>query len=555
MEKQNCVISLFNVLIIIIFFLPINLFSQNANEGEIHGNIQIDAQTYKADSAINAPNVPEKMLLNSYANFVYSRGKFTTGLRYEAYMNTLLGLDARYDGNGIPYKYISYNDDNVEFTVGSFYEQFGMGLILRTYEEKTIGHDNALEGIRVKFVPFSGIYIKGFVGKQRNFFELGPGIVRGVDADLALNDVISFMHNSSTIINLGGSFVSKYQPDKDPLYKLPENVGAWASRLQIIQGGWSLYTEYANKINDPSADNRYIYKDGHAFLVNLGYSTKGFGWILNAKRVDNMSFRSDRNANLMQLNINYIPTFIRTFTYTLINKYPYATQANGEIGGGTELLYKFKKGTWLGGDYGTNISLNYNRLHNIIKNNPIDTNDIDISGTLGYKSPFFKMGNELYYENFTAEINKKISKSFTANFIYQYFTYNFDVLRGMTGHGMVYGHVGIIDAIYRFNDNHALHIDAEMLFTKQDKGNWAMLTIEHSIAPSWFFSVSDQMNYQNHEQHQFKHFYLGSIAFVKSGSRFQIGYGRQPDGVMCIGGVCRNVPASNGFILSISSTF
>ncbi|NSW44839.1 MAG: hypothetical protein HPY79_03300 [Bacteroidales bacterium] len=210
----------------LIFELNTILYSQNSNQGEIHGNIQIDAQTYKADSTINAPKVPEKMLLNSYANLVYTRGKFTAGLRYEAYMNTLLGFDARYNGNGIPYKYITYTDDNLEVTAGNFYEQFGMGLVLRTYEEKAIGYDNAFEGVRVKFVPYKGLTVKGLTGKQRNFFELGSGIVRGADADLALNDVFSFLQNSSTIINLGGSFVSKYQPDKDPLYKLPENVGA-----------------------------------------------------------------------------------------------------------------------------------------------------------------------------------------------------------------------------------------------------------------------------------------------------------------------------------------
>jgi len=366
---------------------------------------------------------------------------------------------------------------------------------------------------------------------------------------------LPFMENSSTIINLGGSFVSKYQADKDPLYKLPENVGAWASRLQVMHGGWNFYSEYAYKINDPSADNRYIYKDGQALMANLGYSTKGFGWLLNVKRVDNMSFRSDRNASLMQLNINYIPIFTRTFTYTLLNKYPYSTQANGEIGGGTELLYKFKKGTTLGGEYVTNVSVNYNRLYGLKKNNPSDTNIVGASGTLGYSSPFFEPGDDLYYENVTLEINKKFSKKFSSNFIYQYFSYNFDVLRGMTGHGMVYGHVGVIDAIYRFSDTHALHVDAEMLFSEQDKGNWAMITAEYSIAPSWFFSVSDQMNYQNPESSDVNHFYMGSIAFAKGGSRLQVGYGRQPEGVMCIGGVCRNVPASNGFMVSLSSTF
>ncbi len=531
------------------------MLSAQENSGEIHGNFQTDAQTYKADSIINAPKVPEKMLLNSYTNLIYTRGKFSAGVRFETYMNAILGYDSRYNSSGIPFKFITYSDEQLEITAGNFYEQFGHGLILRAYEEKFIGYDNAFEGVKVKFQPVKGITLKGLTGKQRNFFDKGPGIVRGVDGEISLNETFTSLESSLTQITFGGSFVSKYQVDKDPIYVLPENVGAWASRLNIMRGKWSLNTEYAYKINDPSADNRYIYKDGQALLLNLNYSTKGFGWIVNAKRVDNMSFRSDRNATLMQLNINYIPIFTRSFTYTLLNKYPYATQPNGEIGGGTEILYKFKKETLLGGKYGTNISINYNRIHSINKNAPSDTNAINIPGTYGYQSDFFKIGDELYYENITLEINKKIDPKLTTNLLYQYFTYNYDVLRGMTGHGKVYGHVGILDAIYRITDKHALHLDAEALFSKQDEGNWAAFTLEYSISPMWFFSVSDQINYNNPEHSNERHFYFGSIAYVKKGSRLQIGYGRQPQGVMCIGGVCRNVPASNGFMISISSTF
>ncbi len=529
-----------------------NELNQNS---QIHGNFQIDAQTYKPDTLIDAPKVPEKMLLNSYANLTYIRGNFNAGIRFESYMNTLLGYDARYNGSGIPYKFITYNNEELEITAGNFYEQYGNGLILRAYEEKFIGYDNALEGVKVKYSPINGITFKGLTGRQRNFFDKGVGIVRGIDAEFALNDIFLCMQDATTITTIGGSFVSKFQPDKDPLYVLPENVAAWASRVNVVHGKWSVNTEYAYKMNDPSTDNYYIYKEGQALLMNLNYSTKGFGWILNAKRVDNMSFRSDRTATLLQLNINYIPVFTRTFTYTLLNKYPYATQAVGEMGLGTEILYQFKKETWLGGTYGTNISLNYNRIHAIDKSQPSDTNLIGIPGTYGYQSHFFKPGKELYYENITFEINKKFTSSFTSNFIYQYFSYNFDILRGMTGYGTVFGHVGIIDAIYRLNDRHAIHTDAEILLTKQDEGNWAALTIEYSIAPSWFFSLSDQMNFNNPKHSGERHFYFGSIARAHKGTRLQLGYGRQPQGVMCVGGVCRNVPASNGFMISISSTF
>ena len=544
----------YNVLICCLFIIRVTAFSQS-EQGEIHGNIQIDAQTYKPDSLINAQKVPEKFLLNSYANITYSKGKFKAGLRYEAYLNRLEGFDTRYNGTGFPYKYISYIDEHIEITAGSFYEQFGMGLVLRAYEEKAIGYDNAFEGVRIKLKPLNGILITGLTAKQRNFFEIGPGIVRAANLDIGLNDIIKNLQDKPTLINWGASFVSKYQPDKDPIYKLPENVGAFASHLNITRKGWNFYTEYVYKINDPSTDNKYIYKEGQALLLNIGYNTKGFGWILNAKRIDNLSFRSDRNATLMQLNINYIPTFTRTFTYSLLNFYPYATQPNGEIGAGTEILYKFKKGTFLGGEHGTNISINYNRLYDIKKSIPPDTSKIGIPGTLGYKSPFFGVSNNLYYESLTTEINKKISSSFTINILYQYFVYNFDVLRGITGKGNVYGHVGVVDGIYKLNDKNAIHFDSEILLTKQDEGNWSMLTLEYSIAPNWFFAISDNINFNNPKSNEIQHYYLGSIAFAKGGSRVQLGYGRQPQGVFCIGGVCRNVPASNGFIISVSSTF
>ena len=45
--------------------------------------------------------------------------------------------------------------DNLTVTAGNFYEQFGSGLILRSFEERTLGIDNALDGLRLKYAPIS----------------------------------------------------------------------------------------------------------------------------------------------------------------------------------------------------------------------------------------------------------------------------------------------------------------------------------------------------------------------------------------------------------------
>ena len=75
---------------------------QKGKWGEIHGSVQFDAQYYNPDSAIGAPPVPEDLLMNGYTNIIYSKGKFTAGIRYEGYYNVLQGFDRRYDGQGIP---------------------------------------------------------------------------------------------------------------------------------------------------------------------------------------------------------------------------------------------------------------------------------------------------------------------------------------------------------------------------------------------------------------------------------------------------------------------
>jgi hypothetical protein len=359
-------------------------FSQNS-EGQFHGNFQIDAQVYRQDSAIGA-QVPEgKMGLNSYANLTYTKGNFTAGFRYEGYMNALLGYDEGYNGIGVPYRFMRYQNDDLEITIGNFYEQFGNGLILRSYEDKALGIDNALDGVKIKFNPYKGIYIKGFTGKQRLFFDYGPGIIRGIDGELFLNDILPILSSAKSRIILGGSFVSKFQKDEDPIYNLPENVGSYSGRLSFVRGGFNLSGEYAYKIPDPSSDNGFITKFGEALLINATYSQKGIGIYISAKRVDNMSFRSDRNAALNNLQINYIPSITKNHTYSLAAMYPYATQANGEVGFQSEIIYNFDRGSSLGGKYGTNITINFSHV-NSLKKTPT-------ANSKAYKSYFFGIGD------------------------------------------------------------------------------------------------------------------------------------------------------------------
>lgn len=541
------------ILIISVLLVTVAHAQFDLSKGSVSGNFKLEAQTYRPDSLIGADSVAENMLSNSYMNVIYTKGNFKAGVRFEGYLNTMLGYDADYNGVDIAHRYATYNGDWMEVTAGNYYEQFGNGLVFRSYEDKDLGYDNSMDGARVKLKPVDGVYIKGIIGKQRIYWEKSQGIVRGVDGEFGINEIVPGLAESMARLTIGGSFVSKYQKDENPIYKLPENVGAAAGRLRFNYMGFALIGEYAQKGQDPSSDNRYIYKNGRSLLVNANYSLSGLGILFQYKWVDNMSFRSERDQQLNNLQINYLPAISKNHTYAFAAMYPYATQVNGEAGFQGEVFYRFKRKSALGGKYGMLVSVNYSQSNDIQREKIKADVPVGEKGTDGYTSPFLSMGDELFYRDVNTEISKKFSKKVKGVFTYQNLTYNQGVLEG---HGdMVYANTLIADVTFKLKKKHALRTEAQGLFTQDDKGDWAMLLLEYTISPHWFFALSDQYNYGNPDDDQKIHYYSVAAGYTRGSSRVQVSYGKQREGILCVGGVCRAVPAAYGFNISVSSTF
>ncbi len=526
-----------------------SVLAQTIEQGELHGNFQLDAQYYNQDSLIGAPNVPEKILSNGFMNLWYSKGNFTGGIRYENYLNVMQGFDSRYKGSGIPFKFASYKNDKLEATAGNFYEQFGGGMVLRAYEERGLGYDNAFDGFRVRYQPIKGLYLKGLIARQRAFFALSPGIIRAFDLEVNMNELVPQLENAKTAVIFGGSAVSRYQKDQSDFYNLPENVAAFSGRINIIRGKFNLQSEYGYKINDPNATNNTIYHPGQALSLTTTYSTKGLGILLSAKRLDNFDFRSDRTATGIGSNVNFLPAMAQQHTYNLpATIYPYATQPNGEMGFQAEVNYRLKKGSKLGGKYGTEIKVNFSGTNGIVKN--AAEND-----TLGYTSPFFEIGKQMIFRDFHIEIHRKFNAKWKATVMYLNWVYNKDVIQGLSGFGTIFADMAVVDVAYKINASHTIRVEAQSLLSKQDFGSWAMGMIEYTFAPNWFVAVIDQYNYGNPDSDKQIHYITGNTGFNKNGNRIMLQYGRQRAGIFCVGGVCRNVPASNGFSISITSSF
>ncbi len=530
--------------------------------GHVTGNVQLDGQMSRADSTIGSEEVPERLLLNARADIRYTNGNFSAGIRFEMYQNPLLGFDAQWKGQGVANYFVKYSGERLTVTAGHFYEQFGSGIILRTYEDRYLGIDNALFGVGLQYRPVDGITLKALAGKQRHFWDLGAGLVRGLDAEASLNSLIKPLADSKLRATLGAGFVSKYEEDENiasaanPEHRLnlPLNVGAASLRADLGYGGWSLQAEYARKGQDPNAINGYIYRPGNALMLNLGYSTRGFSAGLQAKRIDNMGFKSVRSLSGEMLYINYLPAITKNHTYAFLAMYPYATQVNGEQGVQADVMYKIKKGTLLGGKYGTDVHLNSSVV------TALDTTVTGLAGTDGYTAETFSKG-PLLYGDVSVEVAKKLSKSvkLTATYAYQVFN---PAAEGHYGAALIHNNILVADLSWKVSKGHALRFEAEWMGSDSHydpaaghddrrAGDWIMGLVEWNIGTHWFLSLSDQYAYNDGTGN----YYNISCGYTHGATRFQLGYGKQREGLLCIGGVCRQVPASNGLTFSLTTSF
>ena len=538
--------------------------------GHVTGNVQMDGQMSSADSIIGAQDVPEKLLMNARADVLYTNGDFSAGLRFELYQNPLLGFDAKYSGQGLANYFVAYNGEKLSITAGHFYEQFGSGMILRAYEDRYLGLDNALLGMNVQLRPVPGVTIKGVIGRQKIFWEYGEGLVRGIDGEVNLNSILGFMKESKFRATLGAGFVSKYEDDEvipssanpEMRLNLPLNVGATSLRADLGYGNWSLQTEYVMKGQDPNAIQKvpfgdkfygYIYHPGQALLMNLVYSQRGFSASLQAKRIDNMGFKSVRSQSGEMLYINYLPAITKNHTYAFLAMYPYATQVNGEQGLQADVMYKFKKGSFLGGENGLDLHLNGSVVYGL------DTTVTGGAGTEGY-SVNSGLGETLYGD-VSVEIAKKLSKAVKYTVTYAYQVFN-PVVENEPG-DLHHNHIVVADVLWKVSKGHSLRFEAEWMgsdshydandpaHSDRRAGDWIMGLVEWNIGTHWFLSASDQYAYND----GIGNYYNFTVGYTSGATRLQVGYGKQREGLLCIGGVCRLVPASNGLTFSLTTSF
>ncbi len=564
----------------------VSLSANAENKVAVHGSVQADILFPEDNAKIGTKyDSDSPILFNTYADVNLASKYVDAGLRFEFMKWPLPGYPKDFKGWGFPNIYVKGKFGGVELTAGTFYEQFGSGFILRTYEERTLGIDNSILGGRLKINAIKGLRITALGGVQRVYWDWKDyNQVYGADVEGYFQDWIPSLRDRDVALTFGASWVMKNERNNggredilisgtDYRLKTPKQVNAFDGRIGFNKGSWNVQAEYAWKGQDPSYDNDYTYNHGQAIMLTGSYSRKGLSATLQAKRSQNMSYRTERwRGEDNGAFINYMPAFTYQHTYSLPAIFPYATQYGpGEWAFNGSFGYTFPRKSPLGGKYGTNLTVNLSYISSLVHEGNPDNNlpgtENHVMGTNGYKSPFWKMGPTNYWD-FNLQLEKRLSRPVTMQFMYMNQLYNRAVIEGEGG--KIYSNILVLDTKWKINRKFVLRGEVQYMFAHHDKadmayidhynetnyaqmdyGDWFYALAEFSWSPYLMFSASDMINVGGTGNN----YYMFGITGTYRSNRLMLSYGQTRSGYNCSGGMCRYVPAMKGFQLNYTYNF
>lgn len=522
---------------------------EQSDKLRLSGSLQSDILLPEKDKTTGASADDGHFLTNTYLDLKATSRYIEAGARVEYLKHPLPGFENDIKGWGLPHFYVKGRYKNAELTLGSFYEQFGSGFILRTYEERSLGIDNSLQGAHLSYRPWDGVAVKILTGRQRRYWQHNDSWLTGGDIEWNIDEWLKVLQKHQTYAMIGFSYINKYEKEDvvmtDPTHRLrlPRYVNAFDVRMRVQHRSLNVLAEMAMKTQDPSNDNGYIYRNGYVAMLSGSYSKRGMSLLLQAKRSTNMTLRSSRGMEGTSSFINHLPAFTVEHTYTLPALYPYATRPDGEWAYQVAAAYTFPKGSMLGGKYGTMVKINFSHVHSISKN------EDGGRGTDGYGSSFWRWGASTYYQDIDVQVEKRLGKDTKLNLMYMNQRYNQTVIEGHGG--MLNSHIFVADVKQKLARKTTLRVEGQYLFSKDGDKDWAFALAELSLAPHWMFTLSDLYNLDNTHAH----YYQGFVTYSDGAHRLQLGYGRTRAGYNCSGGICRYIPATKGMTLSYNYNF
>lgn len=536
-------------------FLLVFTSAKSQEQGVFSGNFQSNFSVFQLDSNIGAFESPQYLSDKSSAEawlfLNYQLKGFNVSARYDLFNNSnLLNPTGSYTGHGLGFWQVKKKIDKLELTVGSFYDQFGSGLVFRSYEGRLLGLDYAVEGMHARYDLNDNWFVKGFTGRQKGFiserFSTAPQVLKGINSEYLI------VGENNRSINIGGSFVNRTLDGNTmgtltaeingyPLEKrfAPKyNVYAYNGYANATLGDFTVFAEYVMKTDEAIRvesgelelhDGSIIYAGANYSKNKLGKSKKGgIGIDFQYRRIDKFPFRVHPNASLLNGFITYQPSLTRQGTYRMLARYNAPAQELGEEGVQLDLTYTIKKGR--------QIAANFSQI-------------TDLDGGLLFSERY------LMYSH-------KFNRKWKAKFGLQSVFYNQQVYEAKdTSYHDVETFTPFGEVTYKFSRRNSARFEAQYLMTDQDLGSFVNAILELNFSPHYTIAISDMVNVDpvRHEgstiSDDIVHYYSFFGKYNIHTTSFTLAYIKQVEGINCTGGICRVEPAFSGVRFTITTNF
>ena len=500
--------------------------------GVIAGSIESNNIVYFNDPALSTPAPDTHFGSNDYIKVDYTRNRFSAGIQVETYLPALQGYDIGNYGNQfkvlVPMIYAQWQDKSYSITAGNMYDQFGNGLVFRSFEDRQLGFNNSLLGLRATYNLGDYFSVKALFGRPRLYQNYQTAWVGGADLSLSLGEMFGMQKGA---LFLEGSYVNRYQK----VDAVAENnmLNLYSARLNFDMSGFNLRGEYVVKGNDYFNQNR----NGWAGYGEIGYAGGGFSFTATARALSYMGTALSIDGSGTGNTLNFLPAMTRQYTYMLANLNPYQVNVEGEVGGQIDLYYTYRSKSnryryW-------NFHANYSTYYTLRKEQAKSDN------------------RERLWQDINVDVTRQWSRKLKTTLLYSFQEWS-------PSHGYHHrtyvSNIFVADVQYKFDRKNSLRVEAQYLLSGEYEGDWVAGLVEYNFAPKWSFFVSDMYNLGRTDKNGVfkgteKNYYSVGGSYTIKRTRIQLSYGRNRAGYICSGGVCRFSPEYNGINIAVTASF
>ena len=266
--------------------------------------------------------------LYDQVNLQYRHNQLTGGIKFEQFMSPQKGKDYF----KLTQYRLNYKEGRFDVDVGHFYETFGRGILLRTYDIKGSVYEGRAQ--RIKHGFYKNIHGVAARYKSEHFRlkavrgrMLSNQFPPGFDYDQRWANLIEGLETVYSLKkqNLGISYIRSHLSGQYTHFASLNLNGSLPAGI-VYYTTWAQEMKGADHLFQSGKDDRY------AFYLNVNYSYENLGILFEFK---------DYKDFLIGTGVNEPPALVKEHGYKLLNRSTHIPQLIDESGFQAELYYFF----------------------------------------------------------------------------------------------------------------------------------------------------------------------------------------------------------------------